>query len=1173
MTPFTLNGVKCELTPLFDLPSGTTSPQAARSAPKQTWFKATPDADLGAQDRHRGWDLAYRMSTQFATGHGMAAGEQVLAVEPDLEQSWFSMEPESDPGLALSAARRCEPDGQSEKKGEVGPGFAWHLTDDYTSLSAARAAANFGDGVKIAHLDTGYDPSHRTKPQNLDASNEWNFVDDDTPRDARDRTPSGGVLRNQGHGTGTLGILAGAKLSNVRPQQANTDDYLGGAPHASIFPMRVANSVVHFWTSSVAQAIDKARELNADVLSMSMGGIASRAWADAVNKAYESGLVMVCAAGNNYEGLPTSNLVYPARFDRVIAACGAMADGTAYHELDGIRMEGNAGPNSRMGSAIAAYTPNIPWPKFDCVDAIDLDGGGTSSATPQVAAAAALWIAKNGGAYPRGWKRVEAVRKALFASASQQSGGLPKEKIFEFFGNGVLRADAALKAKPAVSRLKQTSRDNAILPFLRMLTGLGAARPDPLAECYALELTQLVLDTAGIADILPDPHVDPTAVSAQRRRKVMEAVLDDGRCSQPLGRFLERKLGRGPQRRRDGRRNSIPVSREKLERRDTLRPPSIRRLRIFAYDPAMANRPETAAISEVLVEIPWEGSKRGEPLLQAGPVGDYLEIIDIDPASGLAYAPVDLNQPYLLAQNGLAPSEGSPQFHQQMVYAVGMKTIDHFERALGRRIFWAERPEWYKDSEKDPEEGFVRRLRIYPHALRQSNAYYSPDKVALLFGYFPETRPGGNTYKPGGMVFTCLSHDIVAHEMTHALLDGLHRRFKEDTNPDVLAFHEAFADIVAIFQHFTYPEILRFVIGQQRGQLDESSMLSELARQFGEAIGYSSALRSAIGLEDTSIDYATTMEPHDRGSILVAAVFRAFVTIYKARTADLIRIATGGSGVLPEGALHPDLVNRLAREAARAADHVLTICIRALDYCPPVDITFSDYLRALVTADANTVAEDHYGYRVAFLDAFRFFNIYPEGVRTISVESLMWSGPEQDSRLHDICRGLRELDWDLDSERLDAHLNSRRHAAALQRQLEQYFTDNPAHAYEMGLDFSAEYGKPRLEVHSIRPARRVTPEGTIKNDGVVVLTQSRTVRIDLTNPDSETFRFRGGCTLIVDLDSDEDPIRYAVVKNVASERRLAQQQEYLQQRRSGSLHSLYFGQSDDEPFALIHTGG
>jgi hypothetical protein len=107
----------------------------------------------------------------------------------------------------------------------------------------------------------------------------------------------------------------------------------------------------------------------------------------------------------------------------------------------------------------------------------------------------------------------------------------------------------------------------------------------------------------------------------------------------------------------------------------------------------------------------------------------------------------------------------------------------------------------------------------------------------------------------------------------------------------------------------------------------------------------------------------------------------------------LLRIATGGSGVLRPGALHPDLVARLADEATKSARHVAGICVRALDYCPPVDITFSDSLRALITADADLVGNDKFGYRVAFLEAFRARGIYPDDVRTLSIESLQWASP------------------------------------------------------------------------------------------------------------------------------------------------------------------------------------
>ena len=110
------------------------------------------------------------------------------------------------------------------------------------------------------------------------------------------------------------------------------------------------------------------------------------------------------------------------------------------------------------------------------------------------------------------------------------------------------------------------------------------------------------------------------------------------------------------------------------------------------------------------------------------------------------------------------------------------------------------------------------------------------------------------------------------------------------------------------------------------------------------------------------------------------------------------RIATGGSGVLPAGDLHPDLVNRLANEAAKTARQVLNMCIRALDYCPPVDIGFGDYLRALITADMDLVPDDPRRYRLAIIDAFRARGIYPRGLRALSEESLQWDRMPDEAR-------------------------------------------------------------------------------------------------------------------------------------------------------------------------------
>src|SRR5207302_2916468 len=137
-------------------------------------------------------------------------------------------------------------------------------------------------------------------------------------------------------------------------------------------------------------------------------------------------------------------------------------------------------------------------------------------------------------------------------------------------------------------------------------------------------------------------------------------------------------------------------------------------------------------------------------------------------------------------------------------------------------------------------------------------------------------------------------------------------------------------------------------------------------------------------------------EAHQLGAVLVAAVFDAFLHIYKRRTADLLRLATGGSGVPPTGEISTDLISRLSHEASKVAGHILNICIRALDYCPPVDLYFGEYLRALITADMDLMPEDEHGYRVAFIEAFRRRGIYPRDVRTLSEDSLRWTRPAED---------------------------------------------------------------------------------------------------------------------------------------------------------------------------------
>jgi hypothetical protein len=650
--------------------------------------------------------------------------------------------------------------------------------------------------------------------------------------------------------------------------------------------------------------------------------------------------------------------------------------------------------------------------------------------------------------------------------------------------------------------------------------------------------------------------------------------------------------------------------------------PVSRRLRILAFDPSLSTRLETATINQITVEVPWEED------LGPGPIGEYIEVVDADPASGVCYQPVDLNALALVAQDGLSPSESNPQFHQQMVYAVAMTTIRHFERALGRVALWADRR--IKAADGTYREQFVRRLRIYPHALRDRNAYYSPSKKALLFGYFPVTRKDADN-TPGTVVFTCVSHDIVAHEVTHALLDGVHPRFNEPSNPDVHGFHEAFADIVALFQHFSYPAVLESQIRRTRGNLHTENILAKLAQQFGRATGRGAALRDALGSESeqTGVWEPRTPDPqaldravgaHARGAILVAAVFRAFLLMYRASSADLFRIATQGSGRLPDGELHPDLTRRLAAEAAACALRILQMCIRAVDYCPPVDITFGDFLRGVVTADVDYAPEDRNGYRTVFVESFREWGIYPRGVSSMGIDSLVWPrGAElyadikkRQRSMHseaDLRKDLKRLvlevtqRWNLESNRYEVWKDTGRVRAKLGKWLRdsESFGRDFARLFGLVLDSGApptvhrsSDGDPAVEVHSVRPALRRTLDGSVLTDIVIEVTQRRRGYFDpcvqRTQDENEgdaagtgsgDFTFRAGCTVLVDPRTADIRRIIRTPGTVASDRDLERVRRFVSGEAGiagnafdaglpGSLAAAGRRRQRDEPFALLH---
>ncbi len=289
--------------------------------------------------------------------------------------------------------------------------YQWHMQ----MLKVPQAwQTTKGEGVVVAVIDTGVSEGQDGFFKVLQGKD---FVDGDNRPDDEN-----------GHGSHVAGTIAQASDNGV--------GVAGVAPKATILPVRVLNADGGGDTNDVAEGIVWAVDHGANIINMSLGGpVSAEVIADAVAYAYEKGVTVVCATGNDgYSDF----ISYPAALPTPIAVGAVDANQTVTFYSNQGREIDIVGPGGDTGADL-----NGDGMQDGVVQETRMDGQwsyfflqGTSMATPHVAGVAAL-------VYANGVTDPDAIYKVLTKSATD----LGARGWDTTYGYGLVNPVAALEMR------------------------------------------------------------------------------------------------------------------------------------------------------------------------------------------------------------------------------------------------------------------------------------------------------------------------------------------------------------------------------------------------------------------------------------------------------------------------------------------------------------------------------------------------------------------------------------------------------------------------------------------------------------------------------------------------------------------------------------------------------